>query len=559
MRYIPTFFSFHRLAIVLTYASILILASCANEGAPSGGKKDVAPPKIKYASPDNKTLNFKANKIKIRFNEFIVQTLNPQEIVVSPPMDKAPKMIVEGKSLYISLKGKLKENTTYTINFGDAVKDINENNVYKNLTYVFATGPVLDTAGLSGTVSNIADKDLDNIIIGLYPTDSTDGILRSKPYYFAKTDKSGSFAINNIHPGKYWVYALRDQNLNYIYDQPNELIGFQDSVIELTDSSKLKFNLTVFESKNHKPKLVDAVAMAPGKVLISYNAPIFNLKLNTDMYAPTDFVELYPSKDTLIYWYSNTYIKKAVFALVANDSLTDSTRVDLKYMSKDSTNNRQKYALYIENQQIKADSNSKTPVSQNLQSPFKPLILNLSRPVDSINENKSLVIVNDSTKKRDNISFALDPKTKRTLSIATPQLEGMPHTLIIPDSTFRDIWGWWNRSMTYKWTADTKDNYGNIILSLKFENPEKYYIFRILDADNKAIETFYYVGNKEKKLTLKNVKAGVYHLQVVEDTNKNGEWDSGDFIFKTQPEQINNYKETYELKGNWDLEIEVRL
>jgi uncharacterized protein (DUF2141 family) len=113
--------------------------------------------------------------------------------------------------------------------------------------------------------------------------------------------------------------------------------------------------------------------------------------------------------------------------------------------------------------------------------------------------------------------------------------------------------------MTYKWTADTKDNYGNIILSLKFENPEKYYIFRILDADNKAIETFYYVGNKEKKLTLKNVKAGIYHLQVVEDTNKNGEWDSGDFIFKTQPEQINNYKETYELKGNWDLEIEVKL
>lgn len=559
MRYIPSFLSFRRLAEVLTYAVIVVLASCANEGAPSGGKKDVAPPKIKYANPDNKTLNFRANKIKIRFNEFIVQTLNPQEIVVSPPMDKAPKMIVEGKNLYISLKGKLKENTTYTINFGDAVKDINENNVYKNLTYVFATGPVLDTAGLSGTVSNIADKDLDNIIIGLYPIDSIDGILRSKPYYFAKTDKSGSFAINNIHPGKYWVYALRDQNLNYIYDQPNELIGFKDSVIELTDSSKLRFNLTVFESKNHNPKLIDAVAMAPGKVLISYNAPIFNLKLNTDLYAPTDFVELYPSKDTLIYWYSNTYIKKAVFALVANDSLTDSTRVDLKYMSKDSTNNIQKYALYIENQQIKADSNSKTPVVQNSQSPFKPLILNLSRPVDSINESKSLVIVNDSTKKRDNISFSLDPKTKRTLSIATPQLEGMPHTLIIPDSTFRDIWGWWNRSMTYKWTADTKDNYGNIILSLKFENPEKYYIFRILDADNKAIETFYYVGNKEKKLTLKNVKAGIYHLQVVEDTNKNGEWDSGDFIFKTQPEQINNYKETYELKGNWDLEIEVKL
>ena len=113
--------------------------------------------------------------------------------------------------------------------------------------------------------------------------------------------------------------------------------------------------------------------------------------------------------------------------------------------------------------------------------------------------------------------------------------------------------------MYYKWNSDAADNYGNIILNLKFEHPEKYYVIKILDQDNKTVETLYYVGNQEKKLTLKNMKAGNYHLQAIDDMNRNGEWDSGDFSKKTQPEKIVNFRETYEVKGNWDLEIDVKL
>ena len=131
--------------------------------------------------------------------------------------------------------------------------------------------------------------------------------------------------------------------------------------------------------------------------------------------------------------------------------------------------------------------------------------------------------------------------------------------LVVPDSTFQDIFGWWNRKIVYKWNSDAIDNYGNIILKLKFQHPEKYYILKVLNQDNIAIETFYYVGNVEKTITIKNAKVGMYHLQAIEDNNKNAEWDSGDFSKKLQPEKVINFRDTYEVKGNWDLEIEVKL
>ena len=541
-------------------AGLLLVSSCADERPPSGGKRDSIPPKLRLAEPANKTLNFKSDKVKLHFSEFIQQTLEPKEIVISPPMDKKPKMMVDGKTITITFKSKLKDSTTYTINFGDAIKDINEGNTLKNFTYVFATGPVLDTASISGTVSNIAEPgSVDNLIITLHPADSVNGILHSRPFYFAKSDKTGGFTINNIHSGTYHVYALKDQNLNYIYDQSDELIGFADSTVTVADSSKAKVNMIVFLSVNNRPKFTDAISIAPGKMLISYNAPIKNLKLNSNLFSSKDVVEINDRKDSITYWYSNIYSKKMRLSLVANDTISDSTTVDLKIYSKDSTNNNIKYALGLDLQSIKTDSTGKAIYVKPILSPFKPIILNLSRPVDSIDKSKSLILTKDSSSKKDTVAYVLSLKTKRKITIDYPQIERSSYTLVIPDSTFLDIFGWWNKKIIYKWTSDASENYGNIILNLKFEHPEKHYVLKILDQDNKAVETLYYHGDETKSETFKNIKAGLYHLQAIDDTNNNGEWDTGDFSKKLQPEKIINFRETYEVKGNWDLEIEVKL
>lgn len=553
-------FSLFEIAPKCIPAGIFLISSCADERPPSGGRRDSLPPKVKFADPANKSTNFHSQKIKIKFSEFIQQTLDPKEILMSPPVDKKPKMMVNGKNLTIILKSKLKDSTTYTINFGDAIKDLNEGNILKNFTYVFATGPILDSANVSGTVSNIADpKDLDNIIVALHPADSVDGILHSKPFYFAKTDKLGSFNIGNIHSGKYHIYALRDQNLNYIYDQADELIGFADSLITLTDSSKIKINLSVFLSVNGRPKFTDAISTAPGRVIISYNSPVKTLKLHPDVHPIKGIIEMNDKKDSVIYWNSAIYDKKMLLILTANDSIVDSARIDLKSYSTDSTNINKRYSLSFESQSIKTDSTGKQIYNKPVLSPFKPLILKLSRPVDSIDQNKRLVISNDSTGKKDSVNFKLKETTKREISVEFHQLEKTPYTLTIPDSTFLDIFGWWNKKFYYKWNSDANENYGTMILNIKFEHPERSYVFKLLDIDNKVVETFTSTARDSMKLTFKNIKAGSYHLQAIDDENNNGEWDSGNFGRKTQPEHIINFRESYDLKGSWDLEVEVKL
>lgn len=539
---------------------ILAISSCADERPPTGGRKDSIPPKLKSADPKNKTLNFNSEKIKLEFNEFIQQTLDPKEIVVSPPMDKKPKMQVNGKVLNITLKSKLKENTTYTINFGDAIKDLNEGNILKNFSYVFATGPILDTAAVSGLVSNIAvSSELSDIIIGLYPIDSVDGILHSKPYYFAKTDKAGHYSVNNVHPGCYRVYALKDQNLNYIYDQSDELIGFLDTSLTLADSSKAKIDMSVFLSIINRPKFTDALSTSPGKMLITYNAPLTTFKINSDISSKKDIIEINDRKDSIIYWYSNIYASKMAIVALANDTISDSARIDMKTFNKDSLNNNKKYSLTIDLPILKTDSNGKSLYSKPILSPFNPVILTLTRPVDSINQNKPIILLNDSTKKTDSVSFSLDPKTKRKITLNYKQLEKTSYTLTVPDSALLDIFGWWNKSFSYKWISDANDNYGNMILNVKIEHPEKHYILKLLNMDNVAIRTFLLTGEQEKKISLQNLKAGSYHLQAIDDTNNNGEWDSGNFSKKLQPEKVINFHDSYELKGNWDLEVDVKL
>jgi len=541
-------------------AGILMISSCADERPPTGGRRDSLPPKLRLADPPNKSLNFNSEKVTLHFSEFIQQTLDPKEIIISPPLDKKPKMMVNGKTVTINFKSKFKENTTYTVNFGDAIKDINEGNIMKNFSYVFATGSILDTASISGTITNIASPtELSDIIVSLYPADSVDGILHAKPFYFAKTDKTGSFAINNIHSGTYHIYALKDVNLNYIYDQADELIGFTDTMVTLVDSSKSRIALNVFLSLNNKPKFIDASSTGAGKVLLTYNSPIKSIKVSSDSLSGKDLIEINSKRDSITYWYSKIYKNKASLIIIANDSITDTARIDLKTFNKDSTNNDKKYSLTIESQSFKTDTNGKTIYIKPILSPFKPLILNLSRPVDSINKNKALVIVNDSTSKTDTVAYLLSPKNNRKITIDYPQIEKTSYTLVVPDSSFLDLFGWWNKKFSYKWNSDANENYGNIVLNVKFEHPEKQYVLKLLDADNKAVETFTFTGETEKKITIRNIKVGSYHLQAIDDINNSGEWDSGDFSKKVQPERIINFRETYEVKGNWDLEIEVKL
>ncbi len=556
------FFPYSLDPIFLSYcckiALIFVLFTrCANESVPQGGKQDAVPPVSKKISPPDKSLQFKEDKIHITFDEFIKPSGFAQTII-SPPLEKRPDFTVSGKTLTIKLKGTLRTNTTYTINFAEDIKDLNEGNTANNFTYVFSTGDFIDSQSVSGKVILAKDnKPAEAVVVALYPEDSINGILKTKPYYFAKTNTQGQFQISNIKAGKYFVYALQDQNYNYLYDQPNEMIAFSDSILKLTDSVSSTINLLLFDENKNKLKLNEVRSIAPGHLQISYTQPINNFKLNGELFSDGDFALFYDSNDTINYWYSNHYINKTDIYLIANDTLFDTSRIELKFISKDSLLTNRANSLSIVNQLVTTKDKAENKDIWNVADLYKPLKINLSRPVTYINQSKQLQIIDSSGHVVEH-KFSLDEKTKQTLLFELEKKENTLYSLEIPDSTFQDILGTWNKKTIYKFRTTGKDNYGNLRITLKTDHPENYYIVRLLNANDEIMKEFLFTGNGERKVSVENILSGSYKFLVIDDKNRNGKWDTGNFKNKIQPEKMFIYKDTYQLKGGWDLDAEVK-
>ncbi len=219
----------YRTLLILVFA--LLCWNCAQQGSPSGGPRDETPPVVLGSEPTNYSTNFDAKKIEITFDEFIVLDNVNQELVVSPPMEEKPEVKLRKKTLFIQFEEELKDSTTYTFNFGSAIKDLHEGNVLRNYEYVFSTGEVLDSMSVRGTLRYAEDLSLPSepITIMLYD-DLRDSVpLLEIPLYVGRSDDSGVFSVNNLKADVYKVFALKDGNYNLLFDLPTEEIGFLDT------------------------------------------------------------------------------------------------------------------------------------------------------------------------------------------------------------------------------------------------------------------------------------------------------------------------------------------
>ena len=192
----------------------LLLAACASIGNPDGGRYDETPPKVLVSYPADKATNSNKKKISISFDEYIKLENASEKVVVSPPQIETPNIRADGKRVRIDLYDTLQANTTYTIDFSDAIEDNNEGNPMGNYTYSFSTGDEIDTMEVAGTVLNAEDLEpIKGIMVGLYPADTNfnDTILKSTPFKrVSRTNGSGKFSIKGAKPGKYHVFALKD-------------------------------------------------------------------------------------------------------------------------------------------------------------------------------------------------------------------------------------------------------------------------------------------------------------------------------------------------------------
>ena len=222
--------------VFYTFASVIIfiaLTDCARIGSPAGGPMDEDPPEIKKSTPPNYTTQFDAKSIEIQFDEYVrLENIN-QKLIVSPPLETKPQVRTRGKSIQVIIEDTLISNTTYTFNFNDAIVDNNEGNPLKNYQYVFSTGENLDSLIISGRVIEAFDLEIPkDVVVGLYEDLSDSVIFNAPPLFLTTINDEGEFLLRNLKAGTYQLFALQDDNANYVYDPP-EMIAFSDSLVEL--------------------------------------------------------------------------------------------------------------------------------------------------------------------------------------------------------------------------------------------------------------------------------------------------------------------------------------
>ena len=307
------------------FVFLIMLGSCAQVVAPTGGNKDEIPPKVIRTYPANKTTHFSAPKIFIQFDEFIILNSPNDQIIISPPLEAKPEYSIDHKRLVIDLKGQsLKKNVTYTINFGNAVGDLHENNLVQNLTYVFGTGAVLDSMKIVGKcLEAFNNQPVKKQLVGLYRIDGfVDSVLyKEKPIYFTRCKLDGSFEINNIPDSNYKVVSFNDENNNLKYNQ-NEAIGFLNENVSSSDTIKRNITLYSYKPDPFFPtKLLDTFSVFPGRFnLVAYKSLPLLFKGSPDVSKLTIWKQRYKNNiDSVV-----LFTKTLDTVLVGNYNMGDS-------------------------------------------------------------------------------------------------------------------------------------------------------------------------------------------------------------------------------------------
>ncbi len=347
---------------------IVLFSGCAQIGTLTGGDKDKVPPVLVKSLPVEKSLNFSGTEIILGFDEFVQLNNINSLFFSSPPLIEKPEFKLKRKNLVIELNEKLFDTTTYTFWFGDAIQDFHEGNPLKNFKFVFSTGNFIDTFEISGKVIDAYTlKNEPDIFVMLYRSYSDSVPLKEKPYYAVKTDTAGNFTIDFIKPGKYKIFALKDNDADFLFNLPNEKIAFLDSFIfpkvetkTIIDSLKAgsvlhsgneetpgdtliidtviihekyvyspdNLRLFTFTEDRQKLYIVNTQRESAGKCLFEFSKPVDSLfveGLNFKYRPENVIIEKSDSATKIVYW-----LKDETYRAI------DTLKFQLSYFNKDS-------------------------------------------------------------------------------------------------------------------------------------------------------------------------------------------------------------------------------
>ena len=594
------------------FTFLLLANSCARMGSPDGGWYDDDPPRVVSSTPADQATNVTAKKITILFDEYIKLADPSQNVIVSPPQLEMPEIKAAGKKIVVELKDTLKPNTTYTIDFSDAITDNNEDNPMGNFTYTFSTGEQIDTFEVAGYVIDASNLEpVKGISVGLY-NNLADSVFRKEPLMrISRTDGTGRFVIKGVAPGEYRVYALQDADNDFKFTQKSEMIAFSHQTYKPYSKPDIRQD-TIWRDTLHIDNILqvpythffpdDVIMMAfqevqtdryllkqPDrtdanriKLFFSYGNEQLPVIKGLNFDADSAFVvECNEKKDSLIYWLRDTtLINQDTLALSMEYLMTDSMGVlvsqtdTIDVIAKTSYAKRQKEKQKeYEKWEKEQEKKKKREEPYDSIYPIKPLEMKFSIPSSMNPTSKIRLEIPTPLEKADTSAVHLYSKVDslwyrvpfvfRQLDSVMRQFEVVAewqpeteYSLEIDSAAFVDIYGLASEAVKKGIKANPLDDFASLVFRLTGVR-DTGIVVQLLSKDDKCVRQVRAGADREAAFFY--LDSGKYYARAFVDRNGNNLWDTGNYDEDLQPEDIYYYSGEIECKAKWDITKEWNL
>lgn len=558
------------LAVLAVLTAVMLQNSCANTTqAPSGGRKDTIPPVIVNINPLPGAVNVPVHNASVRFyfDEYIT-VKNPKNIFLSPPMGKAPKYKLKGKSLIVYFDQDLDSNTTYTLDISDAVADNREGNMFPGYSLVFSTGPKIDSMVVTGTVRDCNTLlPINGATVMLYKDLSDSAVLKSRPYAAAKTDKWGFFAIRNVSDTVYRLYAMVDDIGNNVYDAESDKIAFFDTVIRPTmvatddlpellkydmedtvrcRARRSEYELYMFRDEKSRQAVRNRDRLGDRLAYVSFMAPDAQIDSLWIRNIPQDklIMEFNPTRDSLLIWVNDRRRPLDTLHLFVDYLKTDTSGVlapatEHFRLARPGGKYRRPALSTLKHDdticKMKLVAEPRTVERQGFKMSF-------DFPIISEGFDKMTLTSVNPRQQRKEVPFTVERDStdlrSYNIKVSEKMQVGYDYILKVPHREFRDINGFYNDSTEHKVALPKDDNLS--LLQFNLQNVHHRYIVELLtEKMDKVLDS--YTVDSDASVVFPYMQAGKYCVRLTEDINANGRVDTGNLMEHRQPEKVKFY------------------
>ncbi|HUX97498.1 MAG TPA: Ig-like domain-containing protein [Bacteroidales bacterium] len=572
---------------------LFLIYSCAKIGSPTGGPRDREPPVVIKTLPVAEATGYSGYKVEITLDEYVALENINENLIVSPPAKKKPKVWIKGKTVIAEFGEDFKDSTTYCLNFQDAIKDLNEGNILEDYQFAFSTSSVLDSLSVTGNVYNADNLEVpEKLFVLMYRELADSAVKKLLPDYIALIDHFGYFRINYVRPGIYNLFALQDADNNKLYNLDDEAFAFLDSPISVTADSNwlpvVKDTLTVKEvlpvKTNARPGLKinprDTIALSgKNKLMLFIKAPFarylksserkINYQLEYVLSLPPDSMEFEFSipdtdsssylverslqRDTMIVWLTDTalYNQSQITSFLRYPATDTAGVVDIKtdtvqlrYIPPKATRN----STIIKPVALKISNNMPAGAPK----PGQLIIFSAETPLHD--PDTSMIRLYDITKKdtlKVPFRFTRDNHTATKYILDFDILPEKKYFFVSDSGAFVNYYGECSDSIGIKISQKPADSYSKLTFNIK--NGEGEMIIQLLDKTEKSV-----IREAERKedgiVEFPLLEPGTYRAKVIFDTDGDGKWTTGDFSKLKLPEDVSYYPKELEIKAKFELE-----